>query len=114
MLLAEPPPAVVNWPPAYRSPPDTASAHTVLFIPEPSAVQLLPFHLAIRLAAPPPAVVKDPPAYTSLPNTTKAATPGYTPFIPEPTAVQLPSLKVAAARLKGEPMPSATAQNSRA
>src|SRR6266567_3095106 len=41
------PPAVVNWPPAYRSLPDAASALTWLFIPEPSADQLLPFHLAM-------------------------------------------------------------------
>src|SRR5262249_60711915 len=40
------PPAVVNKPPAYKSVPDTASAFTSLFSPEPSADQLLPFHLA--------------------------------------------------------------------
>jgi hypothetical protein len=42
--------------------PLTASALTVLFIPEPKADQALPFHLAIRLAVTPPAVVKSPPA----------------------------------------------------
>ena len=41
------PPAGVNAPPAYRSLPDTASAYTSLLIPDPSADQLLPFHLAI-------------------------------------------------------------------
>src|SRR5260370_41482647 len=60
------PPAVVNAPPAYRSLPDTASARTVWFSPEPSRDQLLPFHLAMLLAELPPAVVKRPPAYTSL------------------------------------------------
>src|SRR5205807_2456817 len=45
--------------PAHTSPPDTASAYTVLFIPEPSAVQLLPSHLAIPLTvtATPPLLV---------------------------------------------------------
>ena len=48
MLLAALPPAVVKSPPAYRSLPDTASADTPSpFIPEPSADQLLPFHLAM-------------------------------------------------------------------
>src|SRR5213593_4207952 len=111
MPLAALPPAVVKSPPAYRSLPDTASAYTTLSIPEPSADQLLPFHLAIRLAALPPAVVNPPPAYRSLPDTASAHTMA---FIPEPSAVQLASLKVAAARLKEEPIPSATAQNSRA
>ena len=40
----------MKLPPAYRSLPDTASAYTSLFIPEPSALQLLPFHLAMPLA----------------------------------------------------------------
>ena len=43
---------------AYNSPSDTARSRTLTFIPEPSALQLLPSHLAIRLAATPPAVVK--------------------------------------------------------
>ena len=49
MLLAALPPAVVKSPPAYRLLPDTASAYTQRssFIPEPSADQLLPFHLAM-------------------------------------------------------------------
>src|SRR6266571_3348995 len=85
------PPAVVKSPPAYRSLPDTASADTEVPkmpppIPEPSAVQRLPSHLAMLLAVPPPAVVNCPPAYTSLPETASADTP---PFIPEPSAVQL-------------------------
>src|SRR5437899_3239453 len=59
------------------------------FIPEPSADQLLPSHLAMFVAALPPAVVKAPPAYRSLPETASAYT---LPFIPEPSAVQvLPS-----------------------
>ena len=40
---------------------DTASANTLLFIPELSAVQLLPFHLAMLLAITPPTTVKLPP-----------------------------------------------------
>src|SRR6185436_14391002 len=43
-------------------------------MPEPRALQLLPFHLAILVAATPPAVVKLPPAYRSLPDTASAAT----------------------------------------
>src|SRR2546423_632366 len=43
MLVAGLPPAVVKAPPAYTSLPDTASALTSLFIPEPRFVQLLPF-----------------------------------------------------------------------
>src|SRR5437879_5051055 len=87
------PPAVVKSPPAYRSLPDTANALTKLFMPEPSAVQLVPFHLAMRLAMLPPAVVKWPPAYTLLPDTASATTAG--PLngsvgpIPEPSADQL-------------------------
>src|SRR4029079_18383913 len=66
---------------------------SVPFIPEPSAVQLLPFHLATRLAALPPAVVKIPPAYKSLPDTANAFTlvPASSPPLvtPEPSADQL-------------------------
>src|SRR5437667_6217154 len=87
------PPAVVNPPPAYRSLLDAASAYTFGGensspppIPDPSAPQLLPSHLAIRLAALPPAVVKLPPAYRSLPDTASAYT---LLFIPKPTALQL-------------------------
>ena len=40
-------PAVVKLPPAYNALPDAASAHTSLFIPEPSADQLLPSHCAM-------------------------------------------------------------------
>src|SRR6266704_268097 len=84
------PPAVVNPPPAYRSLPDTASAYTKLLpprTPEPSADQLLPFHLAMELAALPPAVVKSPPAYTVLPDTASAYTEG--PKVP-PAVVNAP------------------------
>src|SRR6266568_2915852 len=80
------PPTVAKLPPAYRSLPDTASASTVLFIPEPRADQLLPSHLAMLLAALPPAVVNCPPAYRLLPATASAATK---PSIPEPSADQL-------------------------
>src|SRR6266566_2496025 len=78
-------------PPAYTSLPDTATASTpgtykVLPIPEPSADQLLPSHLAMLLAALPPAVVNCPPAYRLLPATASAATK---PSIPEPSADQL-------------------------
>src|SRR5439155_683811 len=61
-------------------------------IPEPSADQLLPFHLAIPLAGLPPAVAKTPPAYKSLPDTASADTtgpPGSPPPTPEPIADQL-------------------------
>src|SRR5437870_9699630 len=86
------PPAVVNWPPAYRSLPDTTKAPTMgrkpegSPMPEPSAVQLLPSHLAMELAALPPAVLNLPPAYRSLPDTASANT---APRNPEPTAVKL-------------------------
>ena len=40
------PPAVVNWPTAYRLLPDTASTDTEPLIPEPSGLQLVPSHLA--------------------------------------------------------------------
>src|SRR5205814_238067 len=86
------PPAVVNCPPAYRSLPDTARADTSLSIPDPSAVQLLPFHLAMKLAALPSAVVKLPPAYTSLPDNASAFSEGGSslpPPTPEPRADQL-------------------------
>src|SRR6266511_3477658 len=88
------PPAVVKPPPAYRSLPDTTSADTEAKglgppIPEPSADQLLPFHLAMFVATLPPAVVKAPPAYRSLPDTASAYTKGLGPPIPEPSAVQL-------------------------
>src|SRR5260370_32198937 len=91
MFEAALPPASVNPPPAYRSLPDTASANTVPPSPEPSADQLLPFHLAIRLAALQPAFVKSPPAYTSLPDTASADTLPMSPplIIPEPSPHQL-------------------------
>src|SRR6266511_2362917 len=91
MPLAALPPAVVNPPPAYTLLPETTSANTpglkpLASIPEPSADQLVPSHLAIPLAALPPAIVKLPPAYTSLPDTASADTWA---FIPEPSADQL-------------------------
>src|SRR5438477_10254432 len=92
MSLAGLPPAVVNAPPTYRSPPDSANANTVLFMPEPSADQLLPFHLAMLVAALPPADAKKPPTYRSLPDTASAVTVGGvtpTPPTPKPSAAQL-------------------------
>src|SRR5438445_8719671 len=55
------PPAVKKLPPAYRLLPDTVSADTTPSIPDPSADQLVPFHLAMLVAEMPPAVVKPPP-----------------------------------------------------
>src|SRR6266487_4122423 len=88
MLAAGMPPPVpentfVNPPPTYRSLPDAASTCTGPSIPEPSADQLLPSHLAMKLAAVPPAFVKPPPAYTLLPDTASART---MLSIPEPRA----------------------------
>src|ERR1044071_4155573 len=65
--------------------PDTASACAVKLIPEPSALQLLPSHLGMKLAAIPPAVVNEPPAYRSLPDTASAS---VMPLIPNPSALQ--------------------------
>src|SRR2546422_75000 len=85
-------PAVRNAPPAYKSLPDTASANTGPFIPESSADQLLPSHLAMWLAYCPPARANHPPAYTSLPDTTSAFTDGKyepSPHSPKLSADQL-------------------------
>ena len=73
-------------PHAYNALPDTASASTSPFIPEPSADQLLPFHCAMALADTPPAVAKLPPAYNVLSDTASASTLAS---IPEPRADQL-------------------------
>ena len=88
-------PALVKSPPAYTLPlPSTASALTVLFMPLPSALHVLPFHLAIRLQPAAlshvPALVKEPPAYTlPLPSTASAST---VLFMPLPSALHvLPS-----------------------
>src|SRR5437870_3226154 len=51
-------------------------------VPEPSAVQLLPSHLAMLVAAMPPAIVNPPPPYRSLPDTARANT---IPFTTEPS-----------------------------
>src|SRR5688572_2297139 len=61
----------MNAPPAYTSLPDTASARTSPFIPEPRADQLLPSHLAIRLAATPPAAACRPYLAPCLPITAR-------------------------------------------
>jgi hypothetical protein len=66
MRFAVTPPAVVNTPPAIRSPlGSTARAYTVSFIPVPSADHDVPFHRAMQFAVTPPAVVKKPPAIRS-------------------------------------------------
>ena len=89
------PPATVKRPPTHKSLPNSASVSTrapgrIDVIPEPSAVQMLPFHLAMFLAGLPPAVVNLPPAYKSLPDTVIAYTAGEEPpLIPEPNGVQL-------------------------
>src|SRR5690348_15760344 len=59
-------PAMVNDPPATRSPSGNLSrADTVPFKPVPSADHVEPSQLAMRLALLVPAVVKSPPATTS-------------------------------------------------
>src|SRR4051794_6302041 len=63
---------VTNEPPAATVAPDTASELTVLPMPGPSADQVVPSHLAMRVAGLPPAVVKAPPTYRSLPETASA------------------------------------------
>jgi hypothetical protein len=74
MFGAEMPPAVLKLPPATTSPLGReASAYTMLFVPEPSADQAVPFQLAILLAARPPARVNAPAATSSpLGNVVKA------------------------------------------
>src|SRR5687767_2527332 len=90
MLVESLPPAVVKDPPAYKWLPDTASAYTGSFIPEPRGFQVVPSHLAIRLAGLPPAVVKWPPAYRSLPETASADPAAKRlPPSPEPSGLQL-------------------------
>src|SRR5213593_2979790 len=87
MLVADMPPAVANWPPAYRSLPDTTSADTApyLFTPEPNGDQLPPSHLAMWFAELPSAAMNPPPAY-KLPSETVSA---FTlPSTPEPRCDQ--------------------------
>src|SRR6266487_3400705 len=96
------------------SPPEPASAVTELLRPEPTADQLVPFHRATRLAKTSPTMVKSPPM-NRLPeaSTTAAETAPFAPGRP-PMLIQLASLNSAAARLKDDPVPSATAQSSQA
>src|ERR1041385_3819654 len=91
MLVAGLPPAVVNSPPTYRLPADTARAKTPPLRPEPKGAQLLPFHLATLLAGLPPAELKEPLAYRSLPETAKARTLAEEAplVIPGPSPIQL-------------------------
>src|SRR5438034_472562 len=93
MLFAATPPANLKHPPAYRFVRDTASAYTAAYttvpsMPEPTADQLFPSHLAIiLLPGAPPAVGKGyPPTYTSLPNTAIAV---ISPSIPGPSTSRL-------------------------
>src|ERR1043166_4911723 len=83
-------------------------------MPEPSADQLVPSHLATRLASTPPTTVKSPPIYRLPKSSTQAAlTWASAPGMP-PMLIQLASLKVAATMLRDEPIASATLQSSRA
>src|SRR5260370_24466876 len=84
-----PPLPYTTLPRSYRSLPDTASADTMLFIPVPSADQLLPSHLAMLLAALPPALLNPPPAYRSLPDTASAYTNELSPKT-DPDPAHLP------------------------
>ena len=59
---------------------------TSLLVPLPSADQLAPFHLAIRLTDTPPAMLKSPPAKRSVPITARAPRSLSTPV---PSADQL-------------------------
>src|SRR5438094_871923 len=90
--------------------PDTASANTLLFIPAPSADQLLPSHLAMFVAALPPAVVKKPPAYTSLPDTASANTSAERrePNASQPRTAHLPLLDPAMPAAVVPPAPAYT------
>src|SRR2546426_1036663 len=88
-------PAIANWPPAYKSLPDTASASTRSFIPEPIAVQLSPFHLAMTLAITSPTAVKSPPMQRlPAPSTTAASTGPFAPDMLGFMVLQLASLNV--------------------
>src|SRR5207253_3118060 len=73
MLFADIPPAVVNCPAAYTSPPLIPIVMTrgnePPSTPLPRADQLLPSHLAMPFAGTPPAVVKFTPAHPSPPPT---------------------------------------------
>src|SRR5438045_1470193 len=80
------PPAAVKEPPAYNSLPETAKAFTILFIPEPSAIQLVPSHLAILARGVVPLAEKAPPTIKSAPENFNALT---WPFNPVPRLVQL-------------------------
>jgi hypothetical protein len=79
------PPAVVNEPPAIRSPfVKVLMAKTSLFIPVPNADQLAPFQRAMRLTVTPPAAVNPPPAMMSpFESVVRVPTP---PFSPEDSA----------------------------
>ena len=71
--------ATVKLPPAYTSEPDTASASTLLFGPNPRPFHVVPSHLAMFDCA----EKNELPAYTSEPDTASAFTPTD---LPEPRA----------------------------
>src|SRR5436309_16128933 len=78
-------PALVKYPPAYRAPPPTVRASIRLSVPLPSADQLDPLHLAMKLALALPATEKSPPAYRAPLATARARTLSS---IPAPNADQ--------------------------
>src|SRR5262245_51482782 len=66
ILLVDAPPAVVNTPPATRSPFDSVvKARTLASMPAPSADQLPPFQRATLLVPTPPALANIPPTTRS-------------------------------------------------
>src|SRR5438552_13815847 len=96
------PPAFVHLPPAYRSLPEPASAYTPVPgtplpppTPEPSALQVLPSHLATLLDSRPAGTMKEQPPYTSLPETASDNTDAYDPPNPEPNALHALSFHLA-------------------
>src|SRR5262249_10508802 len=87
MRLAALPPALLNEPPATRSPPGmTARENTTLLSPAPSGDQAAPFQRAMRFAGEPPAAVKTPAAIR--PPLGIAARARTSPFVPVPTGDQ--------------------------
>src|SRR5579871_858630 len=70
-------PAIVNKPPAYRSLPESASARTVPFTPEPIEDQLLPSQMAmLSVTTLVPAITNEPPTYRLVPDTASVFTTG--------------------------------------
>src|SRR5262245_14239593 len=96
MLSAPAPPALVNRPPAMRSPFDNTARVTTVGVkippsPGPSADQLAPSQRAMLKALTPPAEVKAPPATRSpLGRAVRAHTKSLVPEprVPEPSGDQ--------------------------